>query len=230
MSQRILIVEDETIMLSLLSTFLEKAGYRVSGATNAQEALASFENEAPDLVVLDLVLPDEDGIVILRKLRTISDLPIVVLSARADNEQRTLALELGANDFVNKGVDPQELLFRLRNILSGTGAAATTPSEVEFSGWTLNLTGRELRGPDGDDVHLTPSEFHLLAALCKNRGSVVKREALVDAVSGVENGPSERSLDTYMNRLRKKIERDPKNPEIIVTLKGVGYRLKRGND
>lgn len=237
MAHRILLIEDETIMLDLLSTFLEKAGYRVTGATNAAEALASFEKEAPDLVLLDLVLPDENGIVILRKIRTTSNVPIVVLSGRAENAHRTAALELGANDFVNKGVDLQELLLRLRNILNGIapgtrpggGAAPSTGAGTRllFAGWTLNLDSRELINPDGDEVHMTRSEFQLLAALGRNPGNVVKREALVDAVSGVTNGPTERSLDTYMNRLRRKIEKDPKQPEIIQTLKGVGYKLKR---
>lgn len=237
MAHRILLIEDETIMLDLLSTFLEKAGYRVTGATNAAEALASFEKEAPDLVLLDLVLPDENGIVILRKIRTTSNVPIVVLSGRAENAHRTAALELGANDFVNKGVDLQELLLRLRNILNGIapgtrpggGAAPGTRAGTRllFAGWTLNLDSRELINPDGDEVHMTRSEFQLLAALGRNPGNVVKREALVDAVSGVTNGPTERSLDTYMNRLRRKIEKDPKQPEIIQTLKGVGYKLKR---
>ena len=237
MAHRILLIEDETIMLDLLSTFLEKAGYRVTGATNASEALASFEMETPDLVLLDLVLPDENGLVILRKIRTTSNVPIVVLSGRAENAHRTTALELGANDFVNKGVDLQELLLRLRNILNGIatgtrpggGAAPGTNADthLHFAGWTLNLDNRELINPDGDEVHMTRSEFQLLAALGRNPGNVVKREALVDAVSGVTNGPTERSLDTYMNRLRRKIEKDPKQPEIIQTLKGVGYKLKR---
>lgn len=228
MLERILLVEDETIMLSLLSTFLEKAGYRVTGATNAAEALASFEKSTPDLVLLDLGLPDEDGIVILRKIRTVSNAPVVVLSARTGNDQRTSALELGADDFINKGVDPQELLLRLRNIL-GSASVPGTPDRhvVTFAGWRLDLESRELHNPAGEEVRLTPSEFQMLAALGRNSGSVVRRGALVDAVSGVEHGPTERSLDTYINRLRRKIERDPKNPDIIVTLKGVGYRLKR---
>ncbi len=237
MPYHILLIEDETIMLDLLSTFLEKAGYRVSGAANAAEALASFEKEAPDLVLLDLVLPDESGLVVLRKLRTTSNVPIVVLSGRAENTHRTTALELGANDFVNKGVDLQELLLRLRNILNGIapgtrpggGAAPGTGSDkrLRFAGWTLNIDSRELINPAGDEVHITRSEFQLLAALGRNPGNVVKREALVDAISGVTDGPTERNLDTYMNRLRRKIEKDPKQPDIIQTLKGVGYKLKR---
>lgn len=232
MAQRILLIEDETIMLTLLSTFLEKAGYRVTGAMNAAEGLASFDKETPDLVILDLVLPDEDGTVVLRKLRMISDLPIIVLSGRADNEQRTVALELGANDFVNKGVDPQELVLRIRNALGNAlqNKATDGPPDapaITFSGWTLDINSRVLLNAAQEEVHLTRAEFQLLAALAKIPGNVVKRDALVDAVSGVENGPSERSLDTYMNRLRKKVERDPKNPEIIITLKGVGYRLRR---
>lgn len=227
MTKQILVIEDETIMLSLLSTFLEKAGYRAIGATNAAEALATLESGAPDLVLLDLGLPDEDGIVLLRKIRTVSNVPVVVLSARSDNEIRMAALELGANDFVTKGVDPQELLLRMHNVLGGEAGAHDNHAPVTFAGWSFDPEGRELRDPAGKNVHLTPAETQILAALAHHPGSAVKRQSLVDAVSGIENGPTERNLDTYINRLRKKIEPDPHNPELIVTLKGVGYRLKR---
>lgn len=232
MAKRILLIEDETIMISLLSAFLEKAGYQVILATTAGEALATFEKETPELILLDLGLPDEDGIVILRKLRTISKVPIVVLSARTDNKQRTTALELGADDYINKGVDPQELLLRLANILDKRTDGAVDPmvrpaDNVRFAGWTLDLNARTVLNPDGEEVHLTPSEFHIMAALGNSAGGITKRQALIDAISGIEDGPTERALDTYINRLRKKIEADPKKPEIIVTMKGIGYRLKR---
>lgn len=232
LAKRILLIEDETIMISLLSAFLEKAGYQVIPATTAGEALATLEKETPELILLDLGLPDEDGIVVLRKIRTTSKVPIVVLSARSENEQRTTALELGADDFVNKGVDPQELLLRISNILGkrdiGPADSIAPPAEnIGFAGWTLDMNARTVLDPTGRDVHLTPSEFHILAALVNSAGGVTKRQVLVDAISGIEDGPTERALDTYINRLRKKIEANPRKPEIIVTMKGIGYRLKR---
>lgn len=228
MPDRILLVEDETIMLDLMTHFLERAGYQVTPAINAGEALSLFEKQPPALVLLDLVLPDEDGLVIIRKLRSMSDVPIIVLSARADNNQRTAALELGANDFVNKGVDTQELLIRIQNVLSGQ--AADNPNDantVRFGGWTLDTAARELLDPDGNAVHITASEFLMLSALSKKPGHVVNRQTLIDAVSGIDDGPTMRNLDTYISRLRKKIEANPKKPEIIVTLKGLGYRLSK---
>ena len=228
MAAHILLVEDETIMLDLMTHFLERAGYKVSPATTAAEALSLFEKRPPDLVLLDLVLPDEDGLVIIRKLRAMSEIPIIVLSGRAENAQRTAALELGANDFINKGVDTQELLIRIKNILTGT--AASDPNDantVRFAGWSLDMKARELLDPDGTPVHITASEFLLLSALAKRPGHLVNRQTLIDAVSGIDDGPAARNLDTYINRLRKKIESNPKKPEIIITMKGLGYRLMR---
>jgi len=235
LAQHVLIVEDEIIVLELLSTFLERAGYRVTGATTAVEALAAFQKAQPDIVLLDLVLPDEDGLVIVRKLRVVSKVPIIVLSARADNASRTTALELGANDYVTKGVDPQELLMRIGNLIGQGSSPANarqpeargrkTRKEARFSGWTLSSDTHALTGPDGDEVSLSASEFQLLSALAKNPGHIVKRSTLVEALSGIDNGPTERNLDTYINRLRKKLETNPKSPRIIQTVRGVGYKL-----
>ncbi len=240
MARRILLVEDETITLTLLSAYLDKAGYRVRGVTTAAEAMASFELERPDLVLLDLALPDEDGLVVLRKIRTTSAVPVVLLSARAENAQRTAALELGANDFITKGVDPQELLLRLRNILGQSSSMPVHASadaqdgeaagHVLFSGWALDIDKGELIDPDGQTVRLTRAELQLMAALAKNPGAAVRRETLLDAVSSTESGPTERGLDTYVSRLRKKLKHAPNQPEVLQTVKGIGYRLLRGGN
>ena len=229
----ILMIEDEMIILDLLSTFLEKSGYRVSTATSAQHGLTLASNEPPDLILLDLGLPDEDGLVVIRKLRAFSSVPILVLSARSENAQRIAALEMGANDYVSKGVNPQELLIRMRNILfpdtQGDERAAnplnSTIDEVRFAGWVLNYNSRQLTNATGEIINLTNSEFLVLSALARRPGHVVTRSTLLEAVSNIHETPLDRSIDTYISRLRQKIEADPKKPHVIITLKGVGYRL-----
>ncbi len=234
MTAHILMIEDEMIILDLLSTFLEKSGYRVSTASAAQNGLTLVREDMPDLVLLDLGLPDEDGLVVIRKLRAFSAVPIIVLSARNENDQRIAALELGANDYVSKGVNPQELLIRIRNVLfpatQGDERAAVdfkpNLNESQFAGWTLHYKKRELNGGDGKIVHLTNSEYLVLSALARRPGHVVPRSTLLEAVSGIDETPLDRSIDTYISRLRGKIEDDPKHPDIILTVKGVGYRLR----
>jgi len=226
-------IEDEMIILDLLSTFLEKSGYRVSTATSAQHGLTLVSNEAPNLILLDLGLPDEDGLVVIRKIRAFSSVPILVLSARSENAQRIAALEMGANDYVSKGVNPQELLIRIRNILipdmQGDERTAnpshSNTGEVRFAGWALDYNSRQLTNAAGDIIDLTNSEFLVLSALARRPGHVVTRSTLLEAVSNIHESPLDRSIDTYISRLRQKIEADPKKPQIIITLKGVGYRL-----
>lgn len=234
MLAHILLIEDEIIILELLSAFIEKSGYRVTTASSGQHGLTLAGSEAPDLVLLDLGLPDEDGLVIIRKLRAFTSIPIIVLSARGENEQRIAALELGANDYISKGVDPQELLIRIRNVLQPSSQgderavhdSGQDHNTGRFSGWALNNAKQELRSPKGEAIHLTHSEFLILAALTRRPGHVVTRNTLLEAISNIDETPLDRSIDTYISRLRRKIEVDPRNPKIILTLKGVGYRLQ----
>ena len=234
MKQRILLVEDDVLVSGLLEAHLAGAGYDVDAVDRADAALISMEAQAPDLIITDLGLPDEDGLALIRKVRTRSSVPIIVLSARTTTEQRLAALELGADDYLTKGVDPAELLLRIRNTLARmqmtvpAGQQSSPPpgaSRAQFSGWDVDLTGFTVTDPNGMPVSFTRAEFLVLAALAKQPGRVVSRDHLLDAVSGFDDGPLDRTIDTYISRLRRKIEPDPKRPTIIQTMKGVGYKL-----
>lgn len=235
----ILMVEDDALVSGLLTVHLKNAGYDVEVAETAEQAVAAMAAKAPSLIISDLGLPDEDGLTLIRKVRSRSSVPIVVLTARTSAENRIAALEMGADDYLTKGVDPEELLLRIRNILARVRNApdampATGPvaggggpdaQVVRFSGWTVDLAGYTVKGPDGGVVDFTRSEFLMLAALARKIGRVVSRDSLLDAVSGFDEAPLDRTIDTYISRLRKKIEPNPKKPEIIVTMTGVGYKL-----
>ena len=236
MTASILLVEDDALISGLLEFHLKAEGYRIDIAATVEDALTAIEARPPDLILTDLGLPDEDGLTLIRKVRTRSNVPIMVLSARTTTEQRLAALELGADDYLTKGVDPAELLLRIRNTLAraqsaavggaGQRSAGTGGSEVSrFSGWTLDLAGFTAQNPKGQDVDFTRSEFLVLAALARHPGRVVSRDALLDAISGFDDAPLDRTIDTYISRLRRKIEPDAKNPTVILTMKGVGYRV-----
>ncbi|MAY67446.1 MAG: two-component system response regulator [Rhodospirillaceae bacterium] len=236
MTAHILLVEDDALISGLLEFHLKSEGYGVDIAATVEDALTAVEAHPPDLILTDLGLPDEDGLALIRKVRGRSNVPIIVLSARTTTEQRLAALELGADDYLTKGVDPGELLLRIRNTLaraqSGVaGSAARGPAQSSggdvsrFSGWTVNFAGYTAQNPKGEDVEFTRSEFLVLAALARHPGRVVSRDALLDAISGFDDAPLDRTIDTYISRLRRKIEPDPKNPTVILTMKGVGYRV-----
>ena len=237
MTAQILLVEDDALVSGLLKLHMTAEGFEVTDVETVEDALAAFEKQIPDLILTDLGLPDEDGLSLIRKVRTRSNVPVIVLSARTTQEHRLAALKLGADDYVTKGVDPAELILRIRNTIARAQSAAvgsvgrptSTPArggEVSrFSGWTVDLAGFSAINPDGEDVDFTRSEFLVLAALARHPGRVVSRDTLLDAVSGFDDAPLDRTIDTYISRLRRKIEPDPKKPTIIVTMKGVGYKL-----
>ena len=238
MNERILLVEDDVLVSGLLSAHLGGDGHDVEAVETAVAALAAMEARPPDLIITDLGLPDEDGLTLIRKIRTRSNVPIIVLSARTTTEHRVAALELGADDYVTKGVDPAELALRVRNTLAraksatvgsvshaGAAAAKGAGKVSRFSGWTVDLDGFTVTNPDDEDVDFTKSEFLVLAALARHPGRVVGRDTLLDAVSGFDDAPLDRTIDTYNSRLRRKIEPDPKRPAIILTMKGVGYKV-----
>ncbi|MCH7486185.1 MAG: response regulator transcription factor [Proteobacteria bacterium] len=223
--------EDDEMVQGLLAAFLESEGFRVSLASTGKEMLALLDREEVSLILLDLGLPDEDGLALARQVRARSSLPIIVLTARKGRDDRLLALELGVDDYLTKPADPRELLLRVRNVLGrasadggGRGPAGGTRL-VEFGGWTVDVSARALTDPDGRDVSLTRAEFNLLAALTKAPNRVLSRDFLLDAISRDADSPSQRMIDVLVSRLRKKIEADPKKPEWIVTVPGCGYKF-----
>ncbi|TCS62103.1 response regulator transcription factor [Varunaivibrio sulfuroxidans] len=235
MSRSILIVEDDEFVRALIALYLENAGYRVVQVGSGHDMFIALEKAPADLVLLDLNLPDEDGIVLARKLRARSGVPLMILTAREHSGDRIAGLEVGADDYVTKSVAPEEFLLRVRNLLARrAGAGASVPAAsragkarmpLVFAGWLMDLDGFTLTAPDGRDVALTPGEFALLGALVRQSGRVLSRGQLLDALSGCDDGPSDRMIDAYISRIRKKIERDPKNPEFILTITGVGYKF-----
>ena len=229
--KHLLVVEDDEFVQQLLAACLENEGYEVSLAVSGKEMFGLLDRGRVDLVLLDLGLPDEDGLVLTRQIRSRSTLPIIVLTARKERENRLAALELGADDYLTKPCDPRELVLRVRNVLArsgtgATGAGRSAPAEVlRFGGWVIDIAGRTLTAPDGRDVRLTGAEFNLLVALVGAPNRALTRGYLLDAVSRLESGATERMIDVLVNRLRGKIEADPKKPELIVTIVGYGYKF-----
>jgi DNA-binding response OmpR family regulator len=230
MTKHLLIVEDDELVQSLLAAYMQNEGFKVSLATSGKEMLACIDSEAIDLVLLDLGLPDEDGLVLARQVRARSSLPIIVVTSRKDQKDRLAALEIGADDYLTKPFDPEELVLRVRNLLSRAGGtteeALRLKTEVfKFQGWTLDTGGHNLTGPGGETVSLTRAEFNLLAALARAPNRVLSRDYLLDAISQDADAPTDRLIDVLISRVRKKIEPDPKKPEIITTVVGCGYKF-----
>lgn len=228
MSDRTLLVCDgDQTFHTLLRYGLEAEGYVVATATSGAALRAHLDTAAFGLIVLELDLPDEDGLVLLRQLRTRHATPVLIVSRRADPDTVVTALELGANDFVAKPFDARAILLRIKALLRNAENQKTAAvlSKPRFAGWTLDLASRCLRGPDQQPVALTRSEFKLLAALVANAGRALSREQLLDAISMHRETASPRTIDVFIAKLRDKIEHDRRKPELIVTVHGFGYRF-----
>jgi two-component system phosphate regulon response regulator OmpR len=216
----------------MLSRYLEEEGFRVSLAESGTAMRDRMASSAPDLVLLDLVLPGEDGITLARELRSRSDVGIIMLTGRGDIVDRVVGLEVGADDYIPKPFHLREVLARVKTVLRRTQPAARPSADPErkeaaftFDGWRLDLDRRQLTAPDGADVPLTTGEFNLLCILARHAGRVLDRDQLMDLTRGREWDAFDRTIDAQVARLRKKIEADPKNPTIIKSVRGVGYVL-----
>ena len=217
----LLVVDDDRRIRALLSRFLLGEGYRVSTAETASEARAKLEGLRFDLLILDVMMPGENGFDFARALRASSAVPILMLTARDEKESRIKGLEIGADDYLAKPFEPRELSLRVANILKRARPAAAQPAEtVRFGPFVFHLTSGELRRGE-EVIRLTDRERDILRVLCASIGETVPRLSL--AVNG--DAVSERTVDVQINRLRRKVERDPANPLIIQTVRGVGYRL-----
>ena len=224
-SSHIVVVEDEAVTRGLLAAHFASEGYRVSEASDGTGLRDVLSSDRADLVTLDIRLPGEDGISLLRQLREEPRLGIMVVSVRADDVDRILALELGADDYLTKPVNERELLARARNILRRThGPGESKPPPVlRHRGWTLDRVAREVHVPSGQNVRLTRGEFELLTALLERAGEVVPRRELLHELTHRGDVPSERTVDVLIGRLRRKIEPDPPRPRYIETEHGLGY-------
>ena len=220
---RILIVDDEPKIVRLVADYLEAAGFSVLTARSGDEALMRVRTDAPDLVVLDLGLPALDGLDVARAIRRSGDLPIIMLTARDDETDRVIGLELGADDYVTKPFSPRELVARVRAVLrrrEGMHARETLRAgELELDLPRMRVT----RG--GRPIELTATEFSMLAAMAREPGRVFTRSQLLDAIHGVAFESYERAIDAHVKNIRRKLEPDPRAPRHLLTVYGVGYRL-----
>lgn len=225
----ILVVDDEPKIVRLVSDYLENAGYGVRTANDGPAALAAARLEAPDMIILDLGLPGLDGLDITRALRRSSNTPIIMLTARSDESDKLVGLELGADDYLTKPFSPKELVARVRAVFRRTENAAANPSEIiHAADLTLDLPRMQVHAVDRALEALTPSEFQLLAALARQPGRVFTRGQLLDALHGVAFESYERAIDAHIKNIRRKIEPDPRNPRYIVSVYGVGYKFSEG--
>ncbi len=224
MSKKILVVDDEAKIVSVVRGYLEQAGFSVCVAYEGRQALTAFRHEKPDLVVLDLSLPGLDGLDVTRTIRKESAVPIIMLTARVEETDRLIGLELGADDYILKPFSPREVVARVRAVLRRVGGDAK-PAEILRAGELL-LDVEKHRVTLGERaLDLTPTEFDLLAALMQNPGRAFTRMQLLERVQGEAYEGYERTLDAHVKNLRQKIGDDPKSPRYILTVFGVGYKF-----
>jgi DNA-binding response OmpR family regulator len=226
----VLVVDDDIAVRQLVSEYLAQSDFRVSEAASGAELMGAFRAQVVDLVLLDLRLHREDGMQLLRQLRAESQLPVIILTGRAEEADRVMGLELGADDYLTKPFSPRELLARIRTVLRRTHAGqeihgAPVCRAYRLPGWELNLRTRKLSARDGREVALSNGEFNLLAALLATANRVVTRDQLIEMSRRYDNEVYDRAIDVQILRLRRKIESNPAQPQIIVTERGAGYRV-----
>ena len=227
---RICIVEDDDNMRRLLRTIFEGAGYAVAEAATGTAALKILSVQPIDLVTLDLTLRDEDGLALAGQIRAVSDVAIIMVTARAEDIDRIVGLEVGADDYIVKPFNPREVVARVKAVLRRINRISRTsrPEQRDrqaFGDWTIDFEGHELRDSNGTVCPLTTAEFRLLEAFVRHAGRVLSRDFLIDAIGGIDAEPLERSVDTTVSRLRRKIERQAAAPDFIKTVRGARYRF-----
>ncbi|WP_376958064.1 response regulator [Azospirillum sp. A26] len=228
----LLVVDDDREIRSLVAQFLTKHGFRVTGVRDGAEMMRTLDGARVDLIVLDLMLPGEDGLSLCRRLRAApqtAQTPVIMLTAMGEETDRIVGLEMGADDYLAKPFSPRELLARIKAVLRRVsappvaGAPAAAGTVLRFEGWSLDLTKRELRSPDGVLVQLSAGEYDLLVAFVEHPQRVLTRDQLLDLARGRSAVPFDRSIDVQVSRLRRKIEPDPAEPTLIKTVRGGGY-------
>ncbi|WP_253913283.1 response regulator [Pseudoruegeria sp. HB172150] len=228
---RILLVDDEDSIREPLAAYLTANGYQVEQAADATEARSTLDRQACDLVVLDIMMPGEDGLSLCRSIRETHKVPTILLSARGEEVERIIGLEIGADDYVTKPFNPRELMARIRAVLrrslekAGAGWTEERGNELSFGGWVLKLNEQVLMDREGVAVALSTGEFTLMHTLLLRPRTILSREQLLDETRGRSADVFDRSIDNMISRLRQKIEEDPKNPQIIKTVWGAGYML-----
>jgi DNA-binding response OmpR family regulator len=226
----ILVVDDQKEICEVVQEYLSGEGYQVSAANDGTAMRRVMAQSPIDLVILDLMLPGEDGLTLARILRQESNVGIIILTGRGETVDRIIGLEMGADDYLPKPFHLRELLARVKSVLRRVSARIKEPapttgsrSRARFSGWNLDLSTRELVSPAGSEVRLTTGEFDLLAAFVNNANQVLSRDRLLDLARNREAGPFDRTIDVQVGRLRRKLEDDPQKPTMIKTVRGTGY-------
>ncbi|MCZ4294972.1 two-component system response regulator TorR [Vibrio sinaloensis] len=232
MSYHVLVVEDDAVTRSKLVGYFQNEGYNVSEAESGEQMRHTLQNNAIDLVMLDINLPGEDGLMLTRELRSQSDIGIILVTGRTDSIDKIVGLEMGADDYVTKPFELRELLVRVKNLLwrisSARNASATLDAAqqddnvVRFGEWTFDVQRRAL-SRNGEPVKLTKAEYELLVALSSYPNQVLSRERILNMISHRVDAPNDRTIDVLIRRMRAKMEFDPKNPQIFVTVHGEGY-------
>jgi two-component system OmpR family response regulator len=223
----ILIVDDHADIRALVQNYLEDEGYKVSTAADGEAMRRVMAQDSVDLVLLDLILPGEDGLALARDLRVGADIGIIILTGRGETLDRIIGLEMGADDYLPKPFHLRELLARVKSVLRRSASRAESahdrPANARFNGWQLDLTARELISPEGELVRLTSGEFELLAVFVSNANQVLSRDRLLDLTRNREAGPFDRTIDVQVGRLRRKLDDDAQQPALIKTVRGSGY-------
>jgi len=230
MAERLLIIDDDARLAAMVSDYLSAAGLIVERRLTGRDGLAALESGGYDAVILDAMLPDIDGFEVCRLIRTRSDTPILMLTARGEETDRIIGLEIGADDYLPKPFSPRELQARLRAILRrGRPSSRSLAAELRFGRLHIDRESRLVR-IDGEERSLTSYQFDLLVALAENAGRVLNRERLMDLVKGEEGDAFDRSIDVHVSRIRSAIEDDPKRPRRILTVRGAGYVFAKKQD
>lgn len=221
---QILVVDDDHELRKLLGTYLQRQGLGAATVADGRAMWAHLDHHSVDLLILDLMLPGDDGLELCRQLRATSQIPIIMLTARGDPTDRIVGLELGADDYVTKPFEPRELLARIKVVLRRTGGGIHARSGLlRFAGWVLDTRGRMLTDPDGSAVALTDGEYRLLEAFVERPNRVLSRDHLLSLLQGREALPFDRAIDIQVSRLRRRLHDPAETPELIKTVRGAGY-------
>lgn len=226
--KRVLLIDDDERLNSLLTTYLSRYGFAVRSVTHPEQGLRVLKNDPPDVIVLDVMLPDIDGFTLCRKIRESSHIPIVMLTARGDVTDRIVGLELGADDYLPKPFEPRELLARMQAILR-RGQSGENEDRFRIGDLDVNCAKRSAH-LSGRDLALTSAEFEVLRLLVRNRGRVLSRDRIINETRGIDWEAFDRSIDVLISRLRQKLGDDPKHPVFIRTMRGAGYLFIGGSD
>lgn len=221
----ILVVDDEPKIVKLVRDYLERAGFAVKAATDGKTALSLARTEKPDLMILDLGLPQLDGLDVTRELRKVSNMPVIMLTARSEESDKLIGLELGADDYVTKPFSPKELVARVRVVLRRLENMSVAPEVLHAAGLTLDLPRMQVSVKGREIEELTPTEFALLAEMARYPGRVFTRAQLLEAIHGVAFESYERAIDAHIKNIRRKVEPRPPEPQYVLTVYGIGYKF-----